>query len=386
MKTYFFSGGGSGGHVTPLVAVAEEIKSRQPKAVIHAVVHRGDAAGVNTIVKESGAIDYVHEIFAGKLRRYHGEGLKQLLDLRETLKNVRDVFYIGLGFLQSLYLILRYRPGVLFMRGGYVGVPLGFAARLLRKPYITHDSDAIASLANRLIAGGAAAHAVGLPKENYRYKQGITHHVGIPINQDFRPITKELRMAARQDLKLPNNAEIVLVTGGGLGAQRLNTVAATALNRLLKNRPKLFIIHIAGKQLQNDVEDSYKNTSRALVYGFTNQMRLLSEASNMVITRAGATAIAEFSVQGQAMIIVPNAQLTGGHQLHNAKVYQDNQAAILIEESDSAINQLETAIEELLNDSAERGRLGERATRLVKTGAAASVSDLLMSLMDKKHG
>ena len=383
-ELYFFSGGGSGGHVTPLVAVAEELKKRCPQARVHAVVHRGDSGGVNRVVKDSGAIDEVHEIFAGKLRRYHGEGLKQLLDIKEMLKNLRDVFYVIVGFIQSLYLVLRYKPKALFMRGGYVGVPLGFAARLLHRPYLTHDSDAVASLANRLIARGASAHAVGLPKENYRYNQSRTHHVGIPVNKAYTVINSDLRETARQELKLPHDAEVVLVTGGGLGARSLNRTAAAVLLRLLKSRPRLFIIHIAGKKLQEEVEHLYRNTSRSLVYGFTNELRLLSEASDVVITRAGATALTEFSIQKQAMIIVPNNQLTGGHQLQNARVYQENSAAVLVDEDENTQEVLYKTVNELLDNPAERGRLGESAEQLVKKDAAENVVDILIKLHRKK--
>jgi UDP-N-acetylglucosamine--N-acetylmuramyl-(pentapeptide) pyrophosphoryl-undecaprenol N-acetylglucosamine transferase len=121
-----------------------------------------------------------------------------------------------------------------------------------------------------------------------------------------------------------------------------------------------------------------------LVYGFTNELRLLSEASDVVITRAGATALTEFSIQKQAMIIVPNNQLTGGHQLQNARVYQENSAAVLVDEDENTQEVLYKTVNELLDNPAERGRLGESAEQLVKKDAAENVVDILIKLHRKK--
>ncbi len=373
-KVYFFSGGGSGGHLTPLIAVAEALKEIEPTAEIHAIVHRGD--GLNSLVIEHPSITKVHGIFAGKLRRYHGSG--EHISLREVFKNIRDMFYLAIGFIQSFWLILRWRPKVLFMRGGYVGVPLGFAARLLRKAYVTHDSDAVASLANRLISGGAKAHAVSASKEHYAYAKDKIHEVGVPINKLFKPMSADDKKAARVELELPKDAEVVLITGGGLGAARLNNAVAKSFVELLEARPKLVLLHLAGQSQQEHVQKLYGNQKRALVYGFRKDLVSLSIAADVVITRAGATAMAEFAAQGKPMIIVPNPLLTGGHQLHNALAYQQNGAAIVVDEKD--MSNLGVVVSELLDNPEKSKDLGSAALKLARPNAAADVASLLIRL------
>ncbi|MDQ2973002.1 MAG: glycosyltransferase [bacterium] len=378
---YFLSGGGSGGHLTPIIAVAEELRRRYPDAEIHAVVHRGD--NLNSLVSENKVFSSVHPIFAGKLRRYHGQGLKGI-GVLESLKNIRDLGYLGLGFFQSCYLILRFRPNAILMRGGYIGVPLGFAARLFNRPYITHDSDALASLANRLIARGARAHAVSASPEHYPYPKDKTFVTGIPLKNTFKLVDARSQSAAKQKLGLAADDKLVLITGGGLGAARLNEAAAKALNPLLQSDKRLNIIHLSGKSQVDIVKTSYSNLERVQVYGFREDIADLSAASDLVITRAGATAMAEFAVQGKPMIIVPNPMLAGGHQIHNALAYQLNGAAEIVEEQELD-RKLGAAVSVLLEHAKKRESLSLKARKMSDNGATGRVVDLLIKIQrDKK--
>lgn len=373
---YFFSGGGSGGHLTPLIAVAEELKKRQPEAQIHAVVHRGD--NLNSLISDNPAFTKVHQIFAGKLRRYHGKGLRGI-GLVDLLKNIRDVFFLGLGFLQSCYLMARYRPNALLMRGGYVGVPLGFAARIFRRPYMTHDSDAIASLANRLIASGAAAHAISATPEHYPYKTEKTVLTGIPLQSSFKPVTATENSASRRVLGLPEDAVVILVTGGGLGAVRLNSGVSSVVKELLEQNKNLYVFHQSGKGNEEAVKEFYKDQGRVEVFGFRDDLGVISSASDLVITRAGATAMAEFATQRKPMILIPNPLLTGGHQLHNAFALESQNAAVTVEE-DKIAEELPKVLAKLLDDPTLRDNLGLNASRRVPQAAASKVVDVLLSI------
>ena len=155
------TGGGSGGHITPILAVAAELKRRDPKTRLIYVGQKGD--GLADIPAADPNIDAVYAVQAGKFRRYHGEGWRQLLDLKMWFLNIRDAFYVLIGIWQSWRLMKRLRPDVIFSRGGFVSVPVALGGKFNGVPYITHDSDSIPSLANRLIARWAAVHAVALP-------------------------------------------------------------------------------------------------------------------------------------------------------------------------------------------------------------------------------
>ena len=116
------TGGGSGGHITPILSVARALKKLRTDARLVYIGHRGDPIG--RLADGDQAFYKTHRIHAGKWRRYHNEGWRQLLDIKSQLLNARDVFFLGLGFLESLWLLARLRPGVIFVKGGYVGVPV----------------------------------------------------------------------------------------------------------------------------------------------------------------------------------------------------------------------------------------------------------------------
>lgn len=130
-------GGGSGGHITPTLAVAEEIKKLHPEADLTYVIGRGDE--LSDVIQRKKLFSSIHHIYSGKLRRYHGEGLRQLLDIPTILKNVRDAIFVAVGCVQAWFLLRKCRPDVIFIKGGFVGVPIGLAAAIRKIPYITHD-------------------------------------------------------------------------------------------------------------------------------------------------------------------------------------------------------------------------------------------------------
>jgi UDP-N-acetylglucosamine--N-acetylmuramyl-(pentapeptide) pyrophosphoryl-undecaprenol N-acetylglucosamine transferase len=379
------TGGGSGGHLTPIVSVAEELKKLRPNTKIIYVGQSGDALG--DVMRDNPIFDGVHTVRAGKLRRYHGEGWKQLLDLRTLLLNLRDMAYVVVGFFQAATLIRRLKPRTVFCKGGFVSVPVGLAAALLRCPYITHDSDSLPGLANRIIAPWARLHAVSLPKEIYRYPQAKTITVGVPINRKlYKPVTKEMRLVARASLNIPQGAKVLFVTGGGLGALRLNRAVTEGAKQLFSQVPHLYILHQAGRKDEEKTRELYtaklpaENAARVQVFGFTDAMATMGEAADVVITRAGATNMAEMALQGKACIVVPNPQLTGGHQLKNASVYYKAEAAVVLLESDFA--KLPKVAADLLNDSKRQKLLGEHLQAFAAPKAAQSLAQLIATMVE----
>jgi UDP-N-acetylglucosamine--N-acetylmuramyl-(pentapeptide) pyrophosphoryl-undecaprenol N-acetylglucosamine transferase len=159
--TIVVTGGGSGGHITPILAVAAELKQLDKSIRIVYIGQTGDKLA--DIPAADPHIDEVFTVRAGKFRRYHGEGWRQLLDIDTQLKNVRDAILVLIGLWQSFWLVRRLQPQVIFSRGGFVSVPVSLGGWLNHVPYITHDSDSMPSLANRLIARWAHLHAVALP-------------------------------------------------------------------------------------------------------------------------------------------------------------------------------------------------------------------------------
>ncbi len=381
------TGGGSGGHITPILSVAHELKILHPKAQIIYIGQRGDKLG--DIPAEDKNIDVVHTVSAGKFRRYHGEGfLKHLLDIKTIALNIRDAGRTVVGIWESYALLKKLRPDVIFVKGGFVGVPVGLAAAALRIPYVTHDSDALPGLANRIIARWAAKHAVALPKEVYSYPANKTEVVGVPISHKFHIPTEQEAKKYLHQLGLEEYKQIVLITGGGLGAKRLNDAVVTCSPELLQRYPGLALVHIAGRDHEVALRQHYKrelapkDQGRVIVKGFITNLYQYSAVADVVITRAGASAIAELAAQAKPCIVVPNPVLTGGHQLKNATVLQDRKAVRVVKEDVLAEDHkaLMPALVELLDDRTRAHALGQKLHKMALPDASKHLAMLLLEV------
>ena len=345
---------------------------------------RGDSLG--DIPAQNHAIDETYSVRAGKFRRYHGEGWRQLLDLPTMFKNLRDIFYVLLGIYQSRKLLKQLQPDIIFIKGGFVGVPVGLAAANLHIPYITHDSDSIPGLANRIIGRWAAIHAVALPKDIYQYPPAKTVTTGIPLQADFQPVTETTRKEYRQTLGIPKDRQFLFIIGGGLGSQRVNKAVAEALPNLLRQYPHLSAAHVVGRANQADMQALYAEKlsaaeqGRVSVLDYIQDVYRYSGAADVVITRAGATNLAEFAVQGRACVIIPSPFLTGGHQLKNAEYLADKQAAIVLNETDLAAdpNRLANQVSELLANPEKRQQLAKNLSAFAKPNATAELAELIL--------
>jgi UDP-N-acetylglucosamine--N-acetylmuramyl-(pentapeptide) pyrophosphoryl-undecaprenol N-acetylglucosamine transferase len=388
--TIVVTGGGSGGHITPLLAVAHELKKQHPDTKIIYVGQRGD--NLTDIPAQDPNIDEVQLIRAGKLRRYHGEGFRQLLDIPTMAKNIRDVMWTAIGLWQSFQLLRKIRPEVIFIKGGFIGVPVGLSAALLRIPYITHDSDALPGLANRIVAPWARKHAVALPKEIYTgYSMDKTVTVGVPLGRQYKPFSaKEVREARRQ-IGVEAEGKLLFVTGGGLGAQRLNDAVVACVPDLLERYKDLTIVQLAGRANETELRQRYQKLlpealrPRVIVKGFITNLYLYSGAADVVITRAGATSIAEFAAQQKACVVVPNPLLTGGHQIKNAKVLAERHALRLVGEDKLRLDDhaLMPALVDLLDHPEVASRLGKKLGEFAEPDSAKRLAMVLLEVADK---
>jgi UDP-N-acetylglucosamine--N-acetylmuramyl-(pentapeptide) pyrophosphoryl-undecaprenol N-acetylglucosamine transferase len=181
------TGGGTGGHITPILALAHELKRLNPDAYITYIGEQGGKFAELTAGNPD--IDEIRAVYAGKFRRYHGESwLQRLFDFKTNLFNLRDLFYFAIGTLQALIVIKRLKPDVVFLKGGFVGVPIGLATAFWRVPFVTHDSDALPGLANRLVARWARYHATGMPAEYYPYPRKSVRHVGVLVSDRHKHV------------------------------------------------------------------------------------------------------------------------------------------------------------------------------------------------------
>jgi len=379
MITVVLTGGGSGGHIMPILAVADALKRQDPDTRIVYIGEKGGALG--DIPSKHAAIDAVYEVRAGKFRRYHGEGsLRPLIDLP---KNARDAIYVLIGIWQAWRLLDRIRPDVIFSRGGYVSVPVCLGGKLRHVPYITHDSDSTPSLANRVIARWAKLHTVALQPELYPYPKAKTVSVGIPVSAQYGPVNLTEQRRLKEELHLDPSSQVVLITGGGNGAKFLNDLAVPNVAHLLKRYPKLHVAHLAGRRHLTEVNEAYDklvaplDRRRIITKDFVTDLYRYSGAADVVVGRGGANSLAEFAAQGKACILIPSEQLAWN--VRNSRVLAEQGAVVELTE-DQAQQELRFAavIADLLDHPGKRHELGAKLAKLAHPDAAREITKLIL--------
>ncbi|MHB1865075.1 MAG: UDP-N-acetylglucosamine--N-acetylmuramyl-(pentapeptide) pyrophosphoryl-undecaprenol N-acetylglucosamine transferase [Candidatus Saccharimonadales bacterium] len=382
--TIVLTGGGSGGHITPLLVVASELKRQQSDSRLVYIGQKGDR--FVQMAASDPNIDEVFTVRAGKFRRYNSEGLKQLLDVVTILKNIRDVAYILIGLVQSYFIIKKLKPDIVFSRGGYVSVPVCIGAMMRGVRYITHDSDPIPSLTNKIIGRWANLHLVAQAKSLYPYPESKTITTGVPVNRSFVRVTAKVRQEYRQKLNIKSTEKLVFIIGGGLGARSLNEAVAEILPNILSEFNDLRVVHVVGHKNEDAAIKTYDGIldnpqrQRVKILAFTNEVYMYSGAADLVVTRAGATNLAEFELQGVACIVIPSTYLTGGHQLKNAKILEEKHAVKVITDKELELNPhiLAKEISWLLNNPNECQMLAKELSKLAHPRADEEIARIII--------
>jgi UDP-N-acetylglucosamine--N-acetylmuramyl-(pentapeptide) pyrophosphoryl-undecaprenol N-acetylglucosamine transferase len=371
------------------LSLAHELKSQSPDCQIVYVGHRGDK--FDSLEKNSHDFDFMAFIKAGKFRRYQSAGpLKGVLHPKTLALNVRDLFRLPSSVVTSYRLLSKFEPDVVFSKGGFVALPVGIAAHLKRIPIVTHDSDALPGLANRIIGRWASVHATGMPAEFYKYPRSSVEYVGIPINERIKKVTPKIQADYKKQLKLPEESQVLLLSGGGNGSQRLNNLLISIAPQLLETNLSVQIIHISGIQHEQAVKQAYRQVlpkteqKRVRVAGFSSDFFAFSAAANLIITRAGATTLAELAVAGKACIIIPAPHLTGGHQLKNAEQLEKMDAAVIISQ-DVEPDELLVIVAELLNNDTRRWELSRNLFATAQPKATAKLADIILKTAKTKN-
>jgi len=323
----------------------------------------------------------IHTIAAGKLRRYyHLTVLRQLLWPSLVLSNIKDGFLVVAGFFQSLFKLIIWRPDVVFAKGGYVCLPVGIAARILRIPLVIHDSDAHPGLTNRCLSRFATKIATGAPLEYYSYPSKKSRYVGIPVAPEFHKFSNQERLEAKKEWGINPDYPLVVVTGGGLGASRINDAVALALDDLTKF---CSIILISGMGQYDELRSiTPPNSDRFQLYSFISSgMASLLGAADVVVTRAGATTIIELAALAKPTILIPNGKLSGGHQLKNTAVYLKQDAVKAIDEDTMVENPniLVSSIRNMLDNPEAMAKMAHRFASFSRPNAAIDMAEMIIS-------
>ena len=337
-------GGGSGGHVFPLIAVANALKERSQQAGVSLeLMVLGEGQFMQKAAVENGLV--FKPVMAGKLRRYF------------SLLTLLDIFKIPLGFFQALWHVFWYMPDVVFAKGGYASLPGVFVAKLYFIPLFVHESDSVPGLTNRVLGKLAKAVFISFASSEKYFKAGRTVLTGIPIRKELMSGDQEAAMAK---FALNPSLKTILVAGGSQGAQKINQIILDSLVLLVKD---FQIIHQCGesqlKSVQSELEkiikegqgeyaDAVKTNYKLFPFFNTNDMALAYAAADIIISRAGASNISEIAMLGKPAIIIPITNSSSDHQVENALEFSKFGAAMIEEQNLTphiVINQIQSLLE-----------------------------------------
>ena len=361
----FFTGGGTGGHIYPGLAVADELKtlsSSKNKEIQICWIGCSKGMDKKIVEKATGpdgnpTINKFYGIPSGKLRRYF------------SLKNFSDLFRIAGGFFEVLHILRREKPGILFSKGGFVSVPPCLAAKLLHIPVYTHECDFTLGLANRL--NFKSADFMFVSYEETKKRLGTENQKRVIVTGNpVRPVFYKTDAAkGREFLGLSNDSAkpLLLVLGGSSGARQINQLVYDNIDFLCKN---FTVVHQTGllnadddksAQLVEEYKDSYKP------YNFIYQeMPDVVSAADLILSRAGANSIWEAAVLAKPMLLVPLCGSgTRGDQVDNAEFFKEHGAA-----------------EVLLGDQADSQHLVEELTKMLDADKRASYSAAVKKLTE----
>jgi len=362
-----FTGGGTGGHFYPLIAIAESIRE-------NALSSQAELYYIGPEPYDKTSLDSQNIQFvscpSGKMRRYF------------SFKNFTDFFKVIFGFFVALFKLFWIYPDVIMSKGGYTSVPVVLASWFLRIPVVVHESDVHPGRSNKI--GGIVAQyiAISYPDTIEDFPKEKTALTGIPFRSILKTTTEDPLTKLGVDPSLP----LILVLGGSSGAERVNNLILESLDELL---PKYTIIHQTGKEHYKTVVDSATELitnenirSRYIPTAFLDpeKMNLALDGASLIISRAGSGTIFEIALHGTPSILIPIPEKISHDQRTNAYTYARATGAVVLEEGNLRDDLLAAEVNRIMGDQEIYSKMSEGARSFTPTDAAEKISDILRQI------
>lgn len=372
--TIAFTGGGTGGHFYPIIAIAEAIADivREKHLVEPKLYYMAPTSFDEKALFENG-ITYIH-IPAGKLRRY------------ASLQNVTDMFLTLAGTIKAVFTLFRLYPDVVVGKGGYGSIPTILAARLLGIPVVIHESDAKPGRASLLAAKFAVKIAVSYDSAAAYFPTNVQNKIartGIPIRKALMRVETE---GARQYLGLEQEIPTVFILGGSQGATSINEIVVSALLDLVSFAN---IIHQTGQANFKDVQtisqvvltkNAHADRYHPINYLNETSLQRATGVANVIVSRAGAGSIAEISLWKKPAILIPISESISHDQRTNAYAYARTGAAIVLEEENLTPHLLVSEIKRIIDNLELSKKMGASAEGFTDPDAARILASEVLAI------
>ena len=361
---YFVTGGGTGGHIYPALAVADELTKDGAK-----VFYVGNKRNMEFELASKKGYKFLHVSIKGMPRglspKFFWWGVKLVKAI------IRSVRYIQ-----------KYKPNAVFATGGYVSAPMIFGCILTGTPYMMHDCDAMPGLVTRKLSKRAKYVSLAFEKARKFIPNKHTVITGNPIREEFKTLSKE---EARQELGLCNKTTLAVI-GGSQGAKSVNNTVVELLKELSQEQ-KIQVIFQTGKKNYDEVTErlkqfypAWEQDKNLIIKPYFNNMVSVLKLSDIVISRAGSLSISEICASDIAPILIPYPYAAADHQRKNAKFLLENGACIYIEDKDLETNLLRENIIELISNPVKMNYLKQNASYMAKFDAAKEIAKYVQNI------
>ncbi|MGI9536122.1 MAG: undecaprenyldiphospho-muramoylpentapeptide beta-N-acetylglucosaminyltransferase [Desulfocapsaceae bacterium] len=354
------TGGGTGGHLFPAVATAEQVRSTLPESAVLFVGTRRKLDR-DSLARSGFSVTTIHS---------YGLKGKNLWEL------IKALVVLPFSVLESCYHILKFNPDVVMGVGGYVTGPVVAAAWLLRRPTLIHEQNSVPGLANRKLGGLVDRICLSLPQSEIFFPVGKSILTGNPVRKKI--------IEAGRNKHSSSGRRTLLILGGSQGAHAVNEMIVEALRGGIEAFSSLRVIHQTGSDDEQMVKQAYEEMGiDHLVAAFFTDMAELYQEADLIVSRAGATTLAEIGVVGTPAVLIPYPHAADNHQEKNGAWYVENGAALMFSQQDLTPQMLAEEILRIINDQARLDTMSESMKKLGIGDAAERIVDICLDLSRK---
>ncbi len=358
-KTYFITGGGTGGHIYPAIAVADALIKNPNNDVYY--------------VGNPDNLEYSISLTKGyKFLPVHVKGMPRKLSLNFLLWGIQLLFAV----IKSTYYLFKYKPNMIFGTGGYVSAPILMASRIIKTPYMLHDCDMQPGIVTRKLSSKAKCVSLAFDGAKRFIKNRNCYVNGNPLRPEFSTMTKE---EAREKLGLTNDRPVLCVMGGSQGSKSIDRAFVEIIKELSQIHKYQIIFQTGKKNFDGVIERismlyrDFGKDKNITIQPYFDDMITVVKASDIVISRAGSLSLSEIFASDVAPILIPYPYAAADHQRKNAHYVQDNDACIYMEDADAEPNSLLKILIDLKNNPDKIDKLKKKSSKLAKPNALEDI-------------